>query len=642
MISFPTSTNRRQLVSHSTTMARSSLSIVLFAALVAAALATSVIKKGGVCTDQPNDCAEDLACDGKGSVKKCIEYKLPGMECRANEPFWICSPGLTCADEVCKIPQGVICTDHRDDCVEGTECDGRGDEKRCLVYKQAGMQCRIDEAFWICQEDLTCQDDTCKIPQGGECTNNRDDCVAGTTCGGEGATKRCIVVKEAGEQCTAGDASEVCASGLSCEDGSCQIPRNGVCTDNPDACVDGTDCDGRNAEKRCIVYKEPGMECRPNEPFWICRDGLTCEDRTCKISQGAECTDSRDDCVDGTTCGGEGATKRCIVIKEAGETCSANDDSEVCASGLSCEGGSCQIPRNGVCTNEPDACVDGTTCGGRGSEKRCIVIKKAGETCIANNAFDLCEDGLSCMSGSCRIPRNGVCTATPDACAEGTDCDGRGAEKRCIVYKQAGMECRPTEPFWICESGLSCENRRCKIPLGSSCASAPTQCADGATCAGSGRSRKCAPLPRELGEKCDGTLKCKRGFVCDGLCKLPKQADCLRHPTGCIAGTLCSGTRLKKLCSPVRSEGHRCSEVGFMPCGPGLSCVKNVCARGTVPSGARCQGAGEVCKAGLLCGGPPRNRICVKPMQKGQFCKGDPYWKCAQGLRCLDKYCVEY
>ena len=152
----------------------------------------------------------------------------------------------------------------------------------------------------------------------------------------------------------------------------------------------------------------------------------------------------------------------------------------------------------------------------------------------------------------------------------------------------------------------------------------------------------CSPVPRELGETCGRTLKCNTGLTCDGLCKLPKMAPCLHHPTQCVAGTVCADTRLRKLCSTTRSDVHRCSEVGFLPCAAGLSCVSNVCVRGDVPRGQLCSGAHEACRAGLVCGGPSHNRIFVKPMQKGEFCKGDPYWKCGEGLRCLNQYCVEY
>lgn len=502
-------------------------SLVLALAMPARSVVrTGSLQRGDQCTNTPDQCAAGLSCDGKGDEKRCIKYKAPGMRCPAHEKFWICEPGLTCDENnVCKIPRGGTCTESPDQCVEGLSCDGKGNEKRCITYKEPGMRCPPQEKFWICKPDLTCdENDVCKIPQSGVCTNFPDQCAADLSCDGKGNRKRCITYQAPGRRCPRHRKFTICQPGLTCKRGVCKIPQAGVCTEFRNQCVTGLSCDGKGDEKRCIAYNGPGKSCPADEEFWICKPDLTCDE---------------------------------------------------------------------------------------------------------NNV--------------CKIPRGGTCTDSPDQCAEGLSCDGKGDRKRCITYKAPGMPCPPHENFWICQPGLTCdENNLCKIPLDGSCGAAPAQCVDGAQCVQHGDGNICKPIPRNVGESCDTTFACGGGLACDGgVCKLAENARCEGSPQSCVSGTSCIGFISRKRCVSLQGPNMVCEQVGFRRCAEELTCHQGRCMLGTVPLDGSCKGRSNVCVAGLVCAGPQRNRVCKKPMQNGEFCKGDPYWKCAAGLRCVDKHCRE-
>ena len=502
------------------------LGVTLAASTLAAeqTVRTSFLNAFQTCTHTPTLCKPGLSCDGKRAQKRCITYKPAGMPCPADEDFWICTPGLTCESNVCKIPRGKDCTANPTQCAAGLSCDGKRASKRCITYKPAGMPCPSNEDFWICAPGLTCQSDVCKIPVGASCAASPSSCVAGAECRGAGGSKTCAPTPaKLGETCSA---TVKCASGLACDAGVCKIPRGQDCTANPTQCAAGLSCDGKRAAKRCITYKPAGMRCPANEDFWICAPGLTCQADVCKIPLGSNCSASPTSCIAGAECRGAGGSKTCAPTPA-----------------------------------------------------------KLGETC---NVSTKCATGLTCDSGVCKLPRGTVCTATPSLCASGLSCDGKRAVKRCITYKPAGMGCPANEDFWICAPGLTCESDVCKVPLGGSCAASPEACAAGTRCKGGRRNRTCRRQRSDLGEACGLEARCKRGLKCDGVCKLRRNARSDHTPTLCADGLACVGVRREKVCLRLRTEGRRCGTIGFLQCAPGLSCVRNRCVRGTETRGDRC------------------------------------------------------
>lgn len=358
------------------------------------------------------------------------------------------------------------------------------------------------------------------------------------------------------------------------------IPRSYECTDTPNDCTPGLVCAGHPWRKTCVVAKNPGMQCLI-EPFWVCRSELVCENDVCKI------------------------------------------------------------PRGGSCTKNPDHCAQGLSCDGKGTEKRCITYKTPGMGCPVNELFWICQSGLTCENNVCKIPRGGRCNDSPTQCASGLNCDGKLSAKRCIMYKEPGMRCPANEQFWICRPGLTCQGNVCKIPVGGSCSSSPRNCVSGAMCSSSAGKQSCVPVPRKLGEKCDRTFRCESGLACEGECKIAKKERCEKNPTMCVRGTACVGVRRKKFCMPPVKLGGRCGTIGFHRCTSDLVCHRSRCVHGTQPMGASCLG-GKICQVSLVCAGTSRKMLCMKPMQKGELCKGDPFWKCANGLHCANRHCVEY
>lgn len=297
----------------------------------------------------------------------------------------------------------------------------------------------------------------------------------------------------AGESCHPNSIPK-CGSGLSCEDEVCKIEDRGECTDTPDLCVSGKACVGTLTKKKCKTLMGPGEQCEV-DPFWVCENGLECDDKVCKITQGGECTESPTECLDGLTCVGTNKRKLCKVVRELGETC-GQDPFWVCEDGLVCEG-TCRIPEGGSCDDAPNACVSGTRCISDivGSGKVCGKPKPAkpvpaGGACKVTGT-DKCDKGLKCERNVCKIKSEGVCTNNVDDCQSGTMCVGTDRKKKCKRPMGVGKSCK--DPFWVCRSSLVCDEHDliCKIPRGSACKKRTAKlCVSGTKCVG-GRRKKC-------------------------------------------------------------------------------------------------------------------------------------------------------
>ena len=87
---------------------------------------------------------------------------------------------------------------------------------------------------------------------------------------------------DVGEQCEV-DPFWVCKDGLTCENHVCKIPESGVCTVNPDKCAYGLECAGEDNEKKCMKAAGLGESCE--YPYSFCSGAFKCDhaDWKCKI-----------------------------------------------------------------------------------------------------------------------------------------------------------------------------------------------------------------------------------------------------------------------------------------------------------------------------------------------------------------------
>lgn len=228
----------------------------------------------------------------------------------------------------------------------------------------------------------------------------------------------------AGDRCNP-DSSSECSSGLICENEKCKIKRLGVCTNTPSECSSGLACVGSGAVKKCNMLMGPGGKCE-TDPFWFCKGGLLCESNVCKVADRGVCTETPMECAEGLTCVGGKDLKKCKVLRKVDETC-GQDPFWVCEEGLVCQN-RCKIGSGVVCTKSPGSCANGLQCIGEGAQKKCLTPVPAGGECGAGGSAG-CEAGLSCEEGKCKIPKGKSCAGAPaGSCVSGTTC---GKNKRC-------------------------------------------------------------------------------------------------------------------------------------------------------------------------------------------------------------------
>jgi hypothetical protein len=200
------------------------------------------------------------------------------------------------------------------------------------------------------------------------------------------------------------------------------------------------------------------------------------------------------------------------------------------------------------------------------------------------------------------------CMARMDALLGQTACGDAvavGYADLCPIYHGAGFEgqdCGPPDPFAGGEGGQDIE---------------PVLCGRGLFCIG-GRCTDPASVGfGGLGETCD-LLGCDEGLLCDGgVCQLPPGVgepcvdevcaaglSCRFDPVaggdptcvalaadgqGCMGHSECtSGNCPRGRCEPPAGEGDACGSM--LPCGPGFSCVEQVCTQdAAAASGQLCE-----------------------------------------------------
>lgn len=350
-----------------------------------------------------------------------------GSSCHPNSRSK-CASGLICQNEVCKIDTKGICTNDRDHCAEGLSCVGTGRRKRCYVPMGPGKECLIDP-YWFCASNLVCENEICKIPQGGDCTGYEDSCASGLMCLGRNNRKTCGMVVDVGGVC-GNDPSKVCDDGLTCDRNTCKIAESESCSSSPDACASGLSCVGRSGKEQCQAISTVGERCEVAGGS-TCEGGLVCENSVCKISNRGTCTQNRDQCANGLSCVGSGEQKRCMKLMGPGGRCNT-DPFWVCSRGLLCQRNRCRLQLDADCTDDPKYCELGLVCTGNKDDKKCTKPLALGEKCH-QNPFEMCGRSSICDKKDlrCKIKRGKSCFRASGYCVSGTRCRGKGRRKKC-------------------------------------------------------------------------------------------------------------------------------------------------------------------------------------------------------------------
>ena len=178
---------------------------------------------------------------------------------------------------------------------------------------------------------------------------------------------------------------------------------------------------------------------------------------------------------------------------------------------------------------------------------------------------------------ACKTP----CTGTHNVCAG--PCD----RKRCVRPMPRTKRCE-TDPYWVCA-----------VPL------------------------KCQLVPGAQVKTCQNPT----GPTC-------RTCDALR----CTDGKVCAGPECRKRCVTPMPRTKRCEVDPFWVCAEPLKCqlvpgaqVKT-CQNPTGPTCRTCDAL--KCTGGKVCAGPECSKKCVTPMTRGKRCEVDPFWVCADPLKC--------
>ncbi len=328
-------------------------------------------------------CDFPLCASGAGTCQGgvCTALPGPGESCEG-----LCAPGLVCAGGHCVAPgdEGAACAADAA-CALPLVCLGG----TCRRRGGPGAPCSTDEA---CEIGLVCQGGagtgaagTCA--QGpATCNDPSDLCGNGTQCLFPNQFV-CAPRAGVGEACqhTADCVpSAVCAAGV-CE----PAPGEGKACADGVYCAQGLACDF--ATLTCGPIPGEGAPCAlgVRGPF-VCAEGLTCVDGTCRTpgGKGEPCgADGR--CAPGLACDFQRTGSVCVPPHTVGEPCQTDF---TCADGLYCDysRNTCARfqPEGAPCTTGNECAAD-LTCLPGPDGLRCRPLPRAGEPCAGTCAGDL-------------------------------------------------------------------------------------------------------------------------------------------------------------------------------------------------------------------------------------------------------------
>ncbi len=444
--------------------------------LSAACPADALEPAGTVCTDDLNECTDDV-CDGAGT---CTHPNLAaGTLCGAGPTD--CSAQDTCDGmgtcQANDLGAGSTCTDDLNDCTDDV-CDGTG---TCTHPDLADGT--------VCADDGNdCTDDVCAT---GVCTHS--NLAAGTLCGA-GPT-----------DCSAQDTCD----GL----GTCQandLATGTVCTDDLNDCTDDV-CDGLGACTHPSLVAGTLCGAGPTD----CSNQDTCDGLgTCQandLGAGSVCTDDLNDCTD-DVCDGLGACTHPSLT--AGTLCGVGPTD--CSAQDTCDGlGTCQandLGAGSVCTDDLNECTD-NVCDGVGTCTHPSLA--AGTLCGAGptdcSAQDTCDGLGTCQAND--LGAGSVCTDDLNDCTDDV-CDGLGACTHPSLAAGALCGAGPTD----CSAQDTCDGLgTCQandLGAGSVCTDDLNDCTDD-VCDGLGT---CTHPNLADGSACDDGNACTSDACSTGVC----------------------------------------------------------------------------------------------------------------------------
>jgi hypothetical protein len=206
-----------------------------------------------------------------------------------------------------------------------------------------------------------------------------------------------------------------CVSDRQCKTGHCTAPYHGcgVC-DLPTAigerCAHADECDDDSFcdEGRCAPRKSEGAAC--GEESDACAHGLSCSGGTCVRPGGVG-----EACADQWGCRSYACVRgRCASLGKAGDACGSGDKD--CAHGHECKEGICVATRArqpGERCSDEDGCMF-SPCTDTADGKRCARFLESGEACDPNHRErGVCRPYARCIKGRCESRYSRVCPDAP-------------------------------------------------------------------------------------------------------------------------------------------------------------------------------------------------------------------------------------
>ena len=293
-------------------------------------------------------------------------------------------------------------------------------------------------------------------------------------------------------------------------------------------------CGGEAGEE---TPEDPGMkpaECQPSD----CESGACLDDGTCVplVSEGDAC--------------GEEAKCRAPLACRDG-ICKSTDPED--PGETSCDAQNCNGDK--VCEND-----------------KCVEIRKLseGETCEATSKSAICDDGLTCLQGTCQAQ-----SQPKDGCQTDDDCAGQAPLTTCLpsgncgAYAPLGELC--DDKTYLCNNGAICRNICMEIA------------AEGESC------------DLEAYKGCDENddMECIAGTCRKHLSNQPIGAFCDPAYALCANGLECVDAK----CSEILAEDATCNEAEHKLCGPGMICRNYVCT----PLGGECSSSAQCTEKDSFC-----------------------------------------
>ena len=398
-------------------------------------------------------------------------------------------------------------------CASDAECI----KNRCSKTVPLGGVCL--NSYYVCEDGTTCDGKICSktVGAGEKCEGKGISCAAGYECLGAHGLKTCEKPEiPLGGDCTL--SGSVCETGLSCHEGVCSKTVGGgeKCEGLGIKCDTDFSCIGTSGYKVCKKLIDLGGQC--SDPYWVCKDGLTCNGEICTkvIGGGEKCEADGLVCDTGYDCVGTVGFKVCKKLIDLGGQCS--DPYWVCKDGLTCNGDICTKVIGGgeKCEADGLVCDTGYDCVGTVGSKVCKKLIDLGGQC--SDPYWVCKDSLTCNGDICTKVVGGgeKCEADGLVCDTGYDCVGTVGFKVCKKSIDLGGQC--SDPYWVCKDGLTCNGEICTKVVGyqEKCLLPKIVCepGQGLGCVGNYKGYYCRKLMDEGGSCIDPWWQCKPDLVC--------------------------------------------------------------------------------------------------------------------------------